>query len=1151
MARQALSRTKTPFAAVRLLAIAALLIAAACILPAHAQAEEAGADNPPIPKIVGSFDRDAYEPGDQAVVAFSVTNDTPIAWNKVRLEAHLPQGVKLARDGDAAAREADTLAAGETIELKLNVLFEPSLFKRLAPTGDKGNAVGIALAAAAAAGFIALAASTFSRKQARSRRAKGTMGALMGVVLVAGLAPLVPREAHADEEGEQAAVTSFTLEGSATCTAPGATVAAMLTVGPTDQEAAFYQANVEVIGGAAASANAKRARINLVSDLPFADELPLDAISLDGDFQGLSVTAVEHVGTATMLDGTEGSALAVTLGGDLGAPGARGVMVFGPGSFSNAAASGEATLAAEEALVTFHVAEGFYEDDTFTFPVSLENGRFSSDAQAGHFSFADPSLSATSFAVDANDATRGTLAVAATADTPLNQFKALSAALDADDQLAVDPIALEGEAPVAIAHPSYYDGDEATEDAVSTAGAAAAVPYGTVKAKSVTENQDGSLTVHNTVEFSALDGSVKITDFNRTGNSQITLPGQAPTLPPDYGLGETGDAGILEGNPGAVVFTDVRENGFDFDFGIDAETVKSWYGAYTESGLAKEQANEQFLEEMTQLMCGHEVDLADGVVLNKLGIAQGPCAVNLSDESLASIVGGTALYSQEDDMRTAKTVFEVLEKLVSAISYFCSSDPSNIGQGISQILGIIAALLETGPQYDIKDVLDELNQMKGQLTRMETSVDNLAIQLRAIDKRGGFESDWYQVKWLMDHLNSYGTLYTATIGTMTEEELANGGFDAATFEELTEENQKTLTSFKQAIDAKNGLLNTTVYADTVNLGSMITGTGTKDVVSDYYNWIETYYNWDPETFEIKDVYLGCMITSYLYGYLSSMAYLSTVEGTGTDAEKLNATLAKEDLRKQADQVLKKLVGQRERVWDQDSMTYKEKFQKSPLRQATEPLANKKIRCLINEHVYSLDNHTGPLSGRMYDDAYFGNASFGKSVERDDVLMYSFTGELNLAQWQQMEANLPQVRKIKYSQKPLHDYGLDMSDASNIFSELRALGFTMLAVRTENTHTGDSPKGRPKPLVQWKSKEAPPAHVVVSDASYNKVSDQLAVRHVRTVSVDVYDIKASRVLRGVTAARHESVYWVGYGWGYLHDVWPWCTSETKYERRGMV
>ncbi|WP_371298128.1 hypothetical protein [Paraeggerthella sp.] len=1131
--------------------IAALLIAVACSLPAHAYAEEAGADEPPIPKIVGSFDKDAYEPGDQAVVTFSVANNTPVTWNKVRLEAQLPQGVKLARDGEATAREADTLAAGETIELKLNVLFESSLFKRLAPTGDNGSAAGIALAAAAAAGFIALAAATFSRKQARSRRARGTMGALMSVVLVAGLAPLVPREAHADEASEQGAVTSFALEGSATCTAPGATVAATLTVGSTDQEAAFSQANVEVVDGAAASANAKRARINLVSSLPFADKPSIDAISLDGDFKNLSVTAVEHAGTATMLDGTEGSALAVTLEGDLGAPGARGVMIFGPGSFADAAASGEATLAVEGALITFDVDEGSYENSTFTFPVSLENGRFSAGAQAAHFAFSDRALSAASFTVDANDATRGTLAVTATADTPLNQFKALSAALDVDDQLTVDPAALDGEAPVAIAHPYYYDGDDVTEDAVSTADAAAAVPYGTVKAEGVTENKDGSLTVHSTVEFSALDGSVNITDSSLTNNSQITLPGQAPTLPPGYDTSESGDEGILEKNPGAVKFTEVRKNGFDFDFAIDAATVKSWYGAYTESGLTKEQANEQFLNEMTQLMCGHEVDLADGVVLNKLGIAQGPCAINLSDESLANIVGGTALYSQEDDMRTAKMVFEVLEKLVSAISYFCSSDPSNIGQGISQILGIIAALLETGPQYDIKDVLDELNQMKGQLTRMETSVDNLAIQLRAIDKRGGFESDWYQVKWLMDHLNSYGTLYTATIGSMTKEELANGGADAEVFEKLTKENQETLTNFKQAIDAKNGLLNTTVYADTVNLGSMITGTGTKDVVSDYYNWIETYYNWDPETFEIKDVYLGCMITSYLYGYMSSMAYLSTVEGTGTGPEKEAAAESKEYLKKQADQVLKKLVGQRERVWDQESMTYKEKFQKSPLRQATEPLANKKIRCLINEHVYSLDNHTGPLSGRMYDDAYFGNASFGKSVDREDVLMYSFTGDLNLAQWQQMEANLPQIRKIKYNQRPLHDYELNMSDASNIFSELRALGFTMLATRTSNTHTGDYPKGRPKPLVQWKSKEAPPAHVVVSDASYNKVSDQLAVRHVRTVSVDVYDIKTSRVMRGVTAARHESVYWVGYGWGYLHDVWPWCTSETKYENRGMV
>ena len=61
----------------------------------------------------------------------------------------------------------------------------------------------------------------------------------------------------------------------------------MLTVGSTDQEAAFYQGERgSDRRGSSLGKRETRNRINLVSDLPFADELPLDAISLDGDFQG-------------------------------------------------------------------------------------------------------------------------------------------------------------------------------------------------------------------------------------------------------------------------------------------------------------------------------------------------------------------------------------------------------------------------------------------------------------------------------------------------------------------------------------------------------------------------------------------------------------------------------------------------------------------------------------------------------------------------------------------------------------------------------------------------------------------------------------------------------------------------------------------------
>ncbi|WP_161961260.1 DUF11 domain-containing protein [Eggerthella sinensis] len=133
-------------------ALAALALAASCMLPLAAFAAEAESeaqapaedDAPVLPQIVGSFDKERYEPGEQAVVTLSVANGTPITWNDVRLEAQLPAGVRLADQGGAVARDAETLAPGETLELQLAVLLDSSALKRLAPTGDDGLG-GIAL----------------------------------------------------------------------------------------------------------------------------------------------------------------------------------------------------------------------------------------------------------------------------------------------------------------------------------------------------------------------------------------------------------------------------------------------------------------------------------------------------------------------------------------------------------------------------------------------------------------------------------------------------------------------------------------------------------------------------------------------------------------------------------------------------------------------------------------------------------------------------------------------------------------------------------------------------------------------------------------------------------------------------------------------
>lgn len=1091
-------------------ALAALALAASCMLPLAAFAAEAESeadadaqaenDAPALPQIVGSFDKERYEPGEQAVVTLSVANGTPVTWNDVRFEAQLPADVRLADQGGAVARDAETLAPGETLELQLAVLLDSSALKRLAPTGDDGLG-GIALACVAAAGFVALAAATFSRSGPRSRKARKGMSVLMSVVLVAGLAPLLPSVAHADEAGEAgASSTSFALEGSAACEQLGIVVPATLTVGSTDQAAGLVRAAVAVADGAAVSANARFARIDLVSDTPFAANLSAENIVLGGDFAGLGVASVERTGDTTASVRIDSP----------GAPGNRGVVLFKAGSFSNPAATGEATVAVEEARIAFDIRSDSCAYDgagTFALPVSLENARFAAGATAAQFVFADPSLVASSFAVDPDDDARGVLEVTASAATPLEQFKALAAALDAAYQLVIDPAALVGEAPCAIDHPAYDDGDETTDDTITTAEAAAAVPYGVVKATRTDKNEDGSLTVSNTVAFGALDGTVSIANA-----SQITLPGQENAT--DI------DGGLLENS--LVTIGEVRPDGFDFTFTIDAATVSSWYDAYQASGLTPDEADAQFLDEMTLLMRGHEVDLADGAVLNKLGIPQGACSVNLSDETLVEAVEGIALFDAKDDMNTAKEVFEILSKLVSAIGYFCSTNTADIAQGVSQLLGIIAMFLSTGPDYTVKDVLDELQQMKGQLTRMETSVDNLSIQLRAIDKRGGFESDWYEVKWLMDHLNSYGTLYTSTLGSLSEEQLANGGAEVASFADLTPENQAEFTRFAKAVDAKDNLLKTSVYADTTNLGSLILGTGTKNVVQDYHNWIETYYNWDPETFEIKDVYLGMMITSYLYGYTSSMAYLSTMEGTGTPEEQLAATLSKQELEQQADQVIKKLAGTVQLDPATNSPVIAEK---SALRTATEPLGTTQVRCLVNDRVY---DESSSLTGLLQRNLYEG-CRFSKSYERDDVHLYSFNGSLNLAQWQQMAANLPQVRGVK-----------GYEEVKTVYDELVKLGIHLDYPSAVST-VGDDTRGIKNAYEVWHYDNVSPTKVVVSDASYAKTTDQPSVRHVRTVTVDVFDVKTNQVSRGVTAGRHEGVYWVGRGWGYLNDLYPWRVS----------
>ncbi|WP_371298127.1 hypothetical protein [Paraeggerthella sp.] len=1109
------------FAALAAFFAAWCLTLALALLPSPAYAENVGADQDSgaSPRIEGSFDAQSYASGERARVTFKAENSTHATWSDVRLEASLPGNVRLADASASLAASKQSVAPGESIDLSFDVVFRSMTGTRLVSTGDSA-AASLALAACVAA-FAVLACATFSCKGGRRSRARGGMSILIVVALAAGLAPQVPGIAHADE------APSLQVSGSAVCASPQTTIPATLTVGSAAVPASAKIATVQVANGEAVPAGARFAQVDVVSDAPFAEALSASALSLSGAFEGSSVSAVTLTGP---------NSATVRVDGDPGSPGTDGVISFSREAFADASSVSAAYVSVEEPRVALDVASGSYERGVFGIPLLVKNGKLDSHATKDMIRFDDDRIRVEGFSVDAADAHKGLLEVSVQAGSPEEQFEVLTAALDAFEPAAfrMDPRLLIGEPDLARA---YAPADDRLVDA---ADAVDAVPHGTVDATDVAIHDDGSAEVTATVQLEAVDGSLALSDA-----SQILLP---------EGLGLS-------------VGKELGSDWFSLTMLIKAETAQGWLDGYREllspqveeqpaeadltapvdpaapvglaaeadpaaaAGLAADpdpvvpvdtaadpglaapvdpaveaEARQLFMNDVESVLASLQFELSEGVVLNKLGIAQGSHTVSCVPVAAEGQLGSAA--------GDAKTAFETLEAIANAIGSFCQQDKASIGNGIASLLGMIANLIDGNPGPSLQDIYDELQLMKGQLTRLETSVDTLAVKLNAVDKRAGYLSKWHVVKGHLDSLKSYEELYSRLMDKIEKSDTG------ATYDDLSAANKKTLKSFANAIDKKDRLMNTTVVAETIALGSMLEGLGS-DAVGEYNSWIETYYNWDPETFVSKSEYMESLFTAYVYGYGVSMAYLNTMDAIDDDdffepGEGSVYQGSIKQLKSQADTVVKKLYGTV--AYD----TFNEKTylrEKSAYRLATEPRSDGRIRCLLNDTAYGTDL----LMKTIYQGA---PSNFSDSVEKDDIHLYKHSGSITLAQWQQMWKNLPQVRGARNFEK-----------VQSVYDELRALGFD------DGTRLirGDYQYGE---FGEWHSAETTwywsqykPYLVAVSDAAYNKIYDQAGAEHNRTTTLDAFNLMTGRVETHQASWHHEVYLVFPVWWGYRHHLYP--------------
>ena len=1063
-------------------------------LPAHALAEEVGTQGDAgsveavlenaaaSAQLTGSFDQQSYATGETAVVTFRALNDSANAWSDVRLQAVLPQGATLVDPSTSLSNATARVEPGGMLELVLNVkMDEGSVLAagKLVPTGDALPPGTVGALALGAAVLAVLSCVLFVHS--RSLRAKTRQGIslFLAVALVVGLAPSFPSIAWGEEAKGMA---GFTVSSKAVCVSPSLAVEAQLVVGSVSIVDNDSLAQVVTSDGQGISANAQSPVIRLVSDIPFADNLSKSDLVLGEQFESLSIHSVERLSDCEV---------EVLLDGDTGDAGGDGLIVFPSGSFAEASARGSALVAVESPVIVFDPERGSYDAGTsvFTIPLSVDNGRFAADASTAAFMFSNQALSAVGFAVDASDDHRAELQVKVVASTPQDQFEALGDVLDAkgEAELMVDGSLLVG-------HPVINLANDLVEGpAVSLASAIYAAPYGSVSVTDVEDPAEGLVRVRGRVQLAVEDGTL---DLQRM--DQVTFPVFSEQVVDGFLGNET------------VELDGLYDNGFSFFFNLPADVVEDLKTNLVEFGV--EDTEGTLRENIEALVSCAQVRLADGVVLNAYGIGQDACDVGLAQGSLSQ---ASVLGNPTDD---AKTAFETLEFLANAIGGFAQGK-GNISNGIGSLFGLIASFLNTTPEVTLTDIYNELKTMEGQMDVMQREIEGLACKLDNIDRRAGYVANWAEIKHRMTTLDGYGGLYEILMKNIDKTDTGES------YDDFNDKNKKLLGNYVKAMKKQEKLTATTSYAETMALGDLILGQG-EDVVSEYYSWLESYYNWDPETFAAKNTYLGSLFTAYTYGYGSTMAYLNALNGIEGDPDDPfsggDGPYSKniESLKSQAERVTLKIYGTVE--LDDKGKPYLAK--PSDYYQNTQALANGKIKNLVTNKVY--DANTLLASNTYSNVAVDG---FGKNVDEGAIHKFEFDnhGYINLGQWDQMQSNLKQVRLVK-----------NFEGADSLYAELMALGVGASSYAGWGNPQNVGDFNNDHLWRGWYWEERPSSLIAVGNASYSKTIDRASIEHEREVKVDVFDLKTGGVTRNMLLSWHREVYKVSPPkWGYKHKLWP--------------
>lgn len=842
---------------------------------AWAEDDSISSDEDWSPSVSIDFDSESYGPSDKIGVTVTGVNDKDEAMLGASVSASIPEGYSVVEGTVEASTQR--IEPGESLSVNFAMKRDAAVSGAVGPvalakTGDGlSGLVGIISLVVVFAMFAVLA----SRRKGIVRHAKSMGGKTVCLVvaasLVASQAAILPSTAFAHPQGAKGEVESFIEVG-------GSPVAVSASFTVSDIEAsdadAVPQVSVRAQNSVAKGSNVSE--IVVVSNpveaidfqtggqasLPakeFSDSIDAECVTLGQGFSSCKVESVRKLDSTTIV---------LTVAGTVDSGEEDGSVLLSPRSFVEALDTdfGELLVSIEEPSATIERTEDGYNEATglFEIPIALSAAQFSSSLSADQFSVpGDGGVVVDS--VDRVDGAQAVLVFSVSGSTPTERFQTLNSALT-ERGVEIDEAALNCGSLTAVSE----DVSQAFGKGATALGYVEPIGAASVSGWQYEPTEQGGM-VALRIDVSSIVGAFSEEKLSSVG-VWFDDECEGDCLVDEATFSIDGDALLTLRIPVAQAtvdaFSSVQEDGSSV---LDEETL---------------------CEVVAWSVASHDLIL-DGSFLNEWGIAepelQVPFAMMAEDDGVSLLSNGGGAAS---DLKKAQNAIQVTRDVLSvvsnAIKIVIAENPGAVTTSsfdcVSSLLGLVsdvAGITMGGEQYTLSNVMAKLDGMDAELRTVSSQVDALSIQMASLDADVKYSADVKQFSTLLSRVASYDKTIERAMQTIDPDDTATD------FSKMTEANKTTLANLKSGISTTESLNGTTVYRDFSDLTSYILGNGTiasQSIVDEYFGYVDTFYNWAPETFLAKTVFLDYVARTYQVGYSATMADLAVKISEAKDEE---------------------------------------------------------------------------------------------------------------------------------------------------------------------------------------------------------------------------------------------------------------------------